>query len=84
MEKQEQAVPDSPAILQVNNIAAAYDGVTKILKDVTLHLHAGQTLSIVGVNLDRGNQHWRESSPAYCLLPCKVKCFLMASHYPVP
>ncbi len=48
MEKQEQPVPDSPAILQVNNIAAAYDGVTKILKDVTLHLHAGQTLSIVG------------------------------------
>ena len=48
MEKPEQALPDSPAILQVNNISAAYDGVNKILKDVTLELHAGQTLSIVG------------------------------------
>ncbi len=48
MEKPEQALPDSPAILQVNHISAAYDGVNKILKDVTLELHAGQTLSIVG------------------------------------
>ena len=48
MEKQEQDVPNTPAVLKVNNIDAAYDGANKILKDVTLHLHAGQTLSIVG------------------------------------
>jgi peptide/nickel transport system ATP-binding protein len=48
MEKPEQDVPDSLPILEVNNIDAAYDGVNKILKDVTMHLHAGQTLSIVG------------------------------------
>ncbi len=48
MIKEEQAIPDSPAILQVENISAAYDGVNKILKGVTLQLHAGQTLSIVG------------------------------------
>ena len=47
-EKEEKPDPDSAAILSVNNISAAYDGVNKILKDVSLHLHAGQTLSIVG------------------------------------
>ncbi|MFT5706013.1 MAG: peptide/nickel transport system ATP-binding protein [Oceanospirillaceae bacterium] len=48
MNKPEQPEPDSTAILQVKNIDAAYDGVNKILNDVTLQLHAGQTLSIVG------------------------------------
>jgi len=48
MEKPETADPDTQPILQVKNIDAAYDGVTKILSDVSLHLHAGQTLSIVG------------------------------------
>jgi peptide/nickel transport system ATP-binding protein len=48
MEKPEQDVPNSQPILEVKNIDAAYDGVNKILKDVTMHLHAGQTLSIVG------------------------------------
>ncbi|NQZ30644.1 MAG: ABC transporter ATP-binding protein [Oceanospirillaceae bacterium] len=48
MEKEEQAAPDSRPLLQVSHIDAAYDGLNKVLEDVTLHLHAGQTLSIVG------------------------------------
>ncbi|MCJ8340289.1 MAG: ABC transporter ATP-binding protein [Pseudomonadales bacterium] len=48
IEKEEKPDPASEPILKVTNIDAAYDGVNKILKDVTLHLHAGQTLSIVG------------------------------------
>jgi peptide/nickel transport system ATP-binding protein len=47
-EKEEKPDPDCAAILSVSNIDAAYDGHNKILKDVSLHLHAGQTLSIVG------------------------------------
>ncbi|MGB1238065.1 MAG: ABC transporter ATP-binding protein, partial [Pseudomonadales bacterium] len=46
--KPEKPDPDSDPILKVSSIDAAYDGVNKILKDVSMHLHAGQTLSIVG------------------------------------
>jgi len=48
IEKDEKPDPVGEPILTVTNIDAAYDGVNKILKDVTLHLHPGQTLSIVG------------------------------------
>lgn len=48
IDKEEKPDPDSLPVLKVSNIDAAYDGVNKILKDVSVHLHAGQTLSIVG------------------------------------
>ena len=47
-EKTEQAQPSVRPLLEINHIDAAYDGSNKVLEDVTLHLHAGQTLSIVG------------------------------------
>lgn len=48
IQKQEALPTDSPPLLTVENISAAYSGANLILKDVSLHLHAGQTLSIVG------------------------------------
>ncbi|OMH39319.1 ABC transporter [Motiliproteus sp. MSK22-1] len=40
--------PDKTPLLRVENISASYDGVNQILSDISLQLHAGQTLSIVG------------------------------------
>ncbi|MEH6578380.1 MAG: ABC transporter ATP-binding protein [Amphritea sp.] len=48
IQKPEAASPNQPPLLSVDNISAAYDGANLILKDVSLHLHAGQTLAIVG------------------------------------
>jgi len=47
-EKPEATEDIGEPILSVTNIDASYDGKNRILKDVTLHVHAGQTLSIVG------------------------------------
>ena len=48
-EEKPEAMEDiGEPILSVTNIDASYDGKNRILKDVTLHVHAGQTLSIVG------------------------------------
>ncbi len=47
-QKPEQPVPDSTPLLEVSHIDASYDGHNRILSDVSLRLHAGQTLAIVG------------------------------------
>ena len=48
IQKPEAAATDQPPLLAVDNISASYNGVDLILKDVSLQLHAGQTLAIVG------------------------------------
>jgi len=46
--KPEAAHTDEPPILVASNVTAAYDTSNMVLQDVSIELHAGQTLSIVG------------------------------------
>ncbi len=44
----EEKAPGRNAILKVENITAAYAGTVKVLEDVSVEIHAGQTLAVVG------------------------------------
>lgn len=46
--KPEAGVTDKPPVLIVKNISAAYESSKLVLDDVSVELHAGQTLSVVG------------------------------------
>ncbi|KLN59764.1 ABC transporter [Kiloniella spongiae] len=44
----EEKKPTDNPILRVENITASYAGTIKVLKDVSVDIHAGQTLAVVG------------------------------------
>ena len=46
--KAEAGDSDRAPVLAVRNITAAYDNTNMVLQDVSVELHAGQTLSVVG------------------------------------
>lgn len=47
IEHEEKAPSDKP-IMQVKNVTAAYGGTIDVLKDISVEIHAGQTLAVVG------------------------------------
>jgi len=47
IEHQEKTPTDNP-VMEVKNITAAYGGAIDVLKDVSVEIHAGQTLAVVG------------------------------------
>lgn len=40
--------PEGAPLLEVKNVTASYGGAVKVLKNVSVDLHAGQTLAVVG------------------------------------
>jgi peptide/nickel transport system ATP-binding protein len=44
----EEKVPSDKPVMQVKNVTAAYGGTIDVLKDISVDIHAGQTLAVVG------------------------------------
>ena len=59
----EEKQPGTQPILSVKNVTASYGGVVKVLKNVSVDIHSGQTLAVVG-QIDARTRHHRPAAAA--------------------